>query len=130
MQGSLGDENLNVEQETFLEATTDEDSFLQDVSDTDEELESSVILLSEKARRTARKPGFSEEALRAALANAVLAEATPYSMYSSFSVNELIFHDRFGLGLVAEILGPKKMRVVFQEGTKILVKQYTHRKTG
>ena len=58
------------------------------------------------------------------LANADPATARPYAMENSFSPNDLILHERFGLGVIAGALSTNKVQVVFQEQTKILVMNY------
>ncbi|MDR2160716.1 MAG: hypothetical protein LBO77_01015 [Desulfovibrio sp.] len=46
--------------------------------------------------------------------------ARPYAMDGVFSPRSLILHPVFGRGEVLEVLRPDKMRVLFQEGVKVL----------
>jgi hypothetical protein len=47
-------------------------------------------------------------------------KATPYDMNGKYRVDELINHSVFGLGIVKNIIAPKKMEVLFQLGKKLL----------
>ena len=51
--------------------------------------------------------------------------AKPYSMKGTFAAGDLIRHTSFGQGLVAKLVPPDKMEVMFEEGTKVLI----HRRT-
>ncbi len=46
--------------------------------------------------------------------------AKPYSMDCQCVVDELLEHPRFGTGIVRELVAPNKIRVLFQEGPKLL----------
>jgi hypothetical protein len=48
------------------------------------------------------------------------AEATDYSMTSSFKVKGLINHPVFGLGVVQRVVGPQKIEVLFEAGKKMM----------
>jgi len=47
-------------------------------------------------------------------------QATPYDMNGKYRANELINHSAFGVGIVKNIIPPKKMEVLFQIGKKLL----------
>lgn len=49
------------------------------------------------------------------------AEATPYSIATEFTENDVVDHPRFGLGFVIQLLSPTKVEVLFEEGVKRLV---------
>lgn len=53
----------------------------------------------------------------AALANT---SPTPYTMEMVVKANTLIDHKKFGLGVVQNVIGEKKMTVLFQDGEKML----------
>ncbi len=46
---------------------------------------------------------------------------TEYHMAKKFSEHDAIQHEKFGLGVVIEILNPTKMNVAFEEGIKTMV---------
>jgi hypothetical protein len=72
-------------------------------------------------RQPKKDPGISDmeewESLRLSFDSN---QATPYDMNGKFRVNELINHSTFGLGIVKNIIPPKKMEVLFQLGKKLL----------
>jgi hypothetical protein len=47
-------------------------------------------------------------------------KAIAYDMSRKFRVNEVVAHPVFGLGLVALLISPHKMEVLFAEGKKLL----------
>lgn len=47
-------------------------------------------------------------------------QATPYEINGKYHVNEVLNHSTFGLGIVKNIIPPKKMEVLFQLGKKLL----------
>ena len=48
-------------------------------------------------------------------------QAKNYSMKAQFEPGQLIEHKTFGKGVIEEVINEKKIRVVFEAGTKILV---------
>jgi len=48
-------------------------------------------------------------------------ESLPYSMTVPFNEGDLIDHPTFGLGVVINTLSPKKIEVIFKQGSKVLV---------
>lgn len=47
-------------------------------------------------------------------------QATAYSMTSAFKVGSLMNHPSFGLGLVQSLAGPRKIKVLFEDGKKMM----------
>ena len=50
-------------------------------------------------------------------------EAMPYAMTSIFSMDDLVNHPTFGLGLVTATIPPNKIELTFNEGPKIFICQ-------
>ncbi|MEW6667903.1 MAG: hypothetical protein AB1512_22055 [Thermodesulfobacteriota bacterium] len=48
--------------------------------------------------------------------------AKPYAMDGLFEAGEKLDHPVFGLGIVKRLIGSDKMEVLFEEGTKVLVR--------
>jgi hypothetical protein len=115
------------DQEVFLGENSEDDDFAEGSLDTEPETKADAGLWSAETNRTPADPGFSEEALRAALPTARKGDARTYAMEESFSPSELILHEQFGLGIVVKALTSRKMLVVFQEESKILVMSYPPR---
>ncbi|HOT98368.1 MAG TPA: hypothetical protein PLN61_00315 [bacterium] len=51
-------------------------------------------------------------------------KAIAYSMSQGYSENDVIQHDKFGLGVVVKILDPSKISVVFEDGLKNMVQNH------
>jgi hypothetical protein len=47
--------------------------------------------------------------------------AKPYAMHADFNEGDLIEHSTFGRGVVQELVGQNKMKVIFEEAEKLLV---------
>jgi hypothetical protein len=47
-------------------------------------------------------------------------QATDYSMTTAFKVGALMNHSSFGLGLVQSLVGPQKVKVLFEDGKKTM----------
>ncbi len=47
-------------------------------------------------------------------------QATGYSMTTAFKVGALMNHPAFGLGIVQQLAGPRKIRVLFEDGKKTM----------
>ncbi len=45
---------------------------------------------------------------------------TEFSISRTFTLGELVNHRKFGPGFVAEILGPEKVSIMFQDGARVL----------
>lgn len=48
-------------------------------------------------------------------------EPQPYNMSETFKEQNVIEHDKFGVGVVSEVIDPTKISVVFEDGEKTLV---------
>jgi len=57
------------------------------------------------------------EALRQ---NLDTSQATQYTMDGQFKLNSLVEHPLFGLGVVQQVMGDRKICVLFQDGRKVL----------
>jgi hypothetical protein len=51
-------------------------------------------------------------------------KAVAYSMSHGYAENDIIQHDKFGLGVVVKILDPSKISVVFEAGLKNMVQNF------
>jgi len=72
-------------------------------------------------RQPKKDPGISDMEEWEALSSTFNSEqSTPYDMNGKYRANELINHSTFGLGIVKNIIPPKKMEVLFQLGIKLL----------
>ncbi len=47
-------------------------------------------------------------------------QATDYSMTAAFKTGALMNHPLFGLGLVQSLIGPRKIKVLFEDGKKTM----------
>ena len=45
-----------------------------------------------------------------------------YAQDGSFGEGEKVDHSKFGLGLITKIIQPNKMEVIFEEGTKLMIR--------
>jgi hypothetical protein len=119
------DDALNEEQEEelFLDEE-EEEEFPEEELELEEELEPTEEAGARRAPSAARAVDVSEEEFRAQLATADASNAKPYVLSADYSAGELILHPQFGVGIVAAVLGPKKMQVIFQENSKLLVMNY------
>jgi hypothetical protein len=109
------------EEELFLD---EEEEFPEEELELEEEIEPTEEAGARRGPSPVRAVDVSEEDFRAKLATADASTATPYVMRGDFSAGELVLHPQFGVGIVAAIVGPKKMQVVFQETSKLLVMNY------
>lgn len=74
--------------------------------------------VSGKARKDPGRVEREEwESLRAAMEGKVV---QAYDMNGKYRTNELVEHAVFGLGIVKFVVGPNKMKVLFQSGMKLL----------
>jgi hypothetical protein len=117
------DDALDEEQEEglFLE---EEEEFAEEELELEEELEPSEEAGARRGPSSARAVDVSEEEFRAKIVTADASTAKPYVLTGDYSAGELVLHPQFGVGIVAAIVGPKKMQVVFQESSKLLVMNY------
>jgi len=117
------DDALDAEQEEEL-FLDEEEEFPEEELELEEELEPTEEAGPRRGPSPARAVDVSEEEFRAKLATVDASTAAPYVLSGDYSAGELILHPQFGVGIVAAILGPKKMQVIFQESSKVLVMNY------
>jgi hypothetical protein len=81
-----------------------------------------------KKKTGAKKAPKKEKVTPEALWKKAIAEtkglSQPYKMNGDFSEGDLIEHSTFGKGVVEQLISEKKIRVIFEEGEKILVHNY------
>jgi len=65
------------------------------------------------------KPSWSEAIAR--FSDADRAGAQPYSIRTTYALNDLVQHPVFGVGIVVELLPESKVEVLFQDGPRVLV---------
>jgi len=109
------------EEEPFLD---EEQEFPEEELELEEELEPTEEGGARRGPSPARAVDVFEEDFRAKLATVDASTATPYVMRGDYAAGELVLHPQFGVGIVATIVGPKKMQVIFQESSKLLVMNY------
>jgi hypothetical protein len=119
------EDGLDEEQRDDIFLDEEDEEFAEDELDLDEDAEPTEEAGVRRAPPLPRAVDFSEEDFRAKLAAADSSTAKSYAMARDYSPGDLILHPQFGLGIVAAILGPKKMQVIFQESSKVLVMNYT-----
>jgi hypothetical protein len=117
------DDNLGDEQ--LFGENGEEDDFGEEAVDPQEELDSMGSLWTDEAKAELSRFDLSEQSLQSRLASADPATARPYAMGATYSPGELILHEQFGLGLVTRALTGKKMEVVFQDTSRLMVMNYT-----
>ena len=64
---------------------------------------------------------LSSEAYHQILSGRDLSRSRRYTIKESFSVDDVVDHKKFGIGLVTKMLGDQKIEVTFREGIKILI---------
>ena len=64
---------------------------------------------------------LSSEAYHQMLSGRDLSRSRRYTIKESFSVDDVVDHKKFGIGLVTKMLGDQKIEVTFREGIKILI---------
>lgn len=52
-------------------------------------------------------------------------ELVDYDLSQDFTYITAIRHKRFGVGVISKIISEQQMEVIFKEGTKVLVQNYT-----
>ncbi|HNS72942.1 MAG TPA: hypothetical protein PKI81_06025 [bacterium] len=87
--------------------------------------ESKGVKKSAKLQKV-QKPKLTPEARESRKWNKLLLAADPekaviYSMSSGYAENDIIQHDKFGLGVVVKIIDLSKISVVFETGVKNMV---------
>lgn len=75
-------------------------------------------------------PGSSRRATPAvnpwikAVAGVTGSDATQYTLQGAYTIDEFVVHKKFGLGKVLDRISDKKISVLFEHGTKLLVQQH------
>jgi len=82
--------------------------------------EKPVAKRASKKRAPARKSASIEELWNEAISKAG-ETAKPYAMQADFEEGDLIEHSSFGRGVVQELVGHNKMKVIFEVAEKLLV---------
>lgn len=77
------------------------------------------------AKKTAAKRATSSKDLekkewKALQPNINIEKSIDYSMTTAYKIKDLIDHPVFGLGIVKSLAGPHKIKVLFEEGIKIM----------
>lgn len=74
-----------------------------------------------KATTSVPQGPLSTEAYHQLLSGRDLSRSRRYTIKETFSVDDVVDHKKFGIGLVTKMLGDQKIEVTFREGTKILI---------
>jgi hypothetical protein len=81
---------------------------------------------TEKKRGKSKRAQKNERDLwKETLAKRDLGLAKPYIMTSSYETDDIIDHSKFGMGIVTHVITPQKMEVLFEEGYKFMVLNFT-----
>jgi hypothetical protein len=83
-------------------------------------------------RRSTAKPKAPTEtenmtSWRSHLGSRTLDDATKYDVRADYTVNDVIDHSKFDLGVVTETVGHNKIKVLFRSGERILITRYGQR---
>jgi hypothetical protein len=74
-----------------------------------------------RRRATRKKNETPEEIFNKLVEGRDLSTAEPYSIKSPFQVADLIDHPKFGVGIVTEVADISKVKVVFEDGERVMV---------
>lgn len=77
--------------------------------------------LEKKRAKLKRLQEKEKELWKETLAKKDLALAKPYTMADSYEIEDLINHNRFGMGIVTHLITPQKMEVLFEDGYRCMV---------
>ena len=80
---------------------------------------------AKKRTKTKRGVEKEKELWRETLDKKDLASAKPYSMADSYEVDDIINHNKFGMGIVTNVITAKKMEVHFEGGRKCMVYNFS-----
>jgi hypothetical protein len=76
-----------------------------------------------KTRAKAKKKTISPfEEWEKAMEQVKDAPSVVYAQDGSFGVGEKVDHSKFGQGLITKLIQPNKMEVIFEEGTKLMIR--------
>jgi hypothetical protein len=74
-----------------------------------------------RRRATRKKNETPEEIFNKLVEGRDLSAAEPYSIKAPFKVADLIDHPKFGVGIVTEVADVSKVKVVFEDGERVMV---------
>ena len=74
------------------------------------------------ATRAKKKKVSPVEEWEMAMEQAKDATVKPYALDGSFGEGEKVDHSTFGQGLVIRLISPNKMEVIFEEGSKFMIR--------
>ncbi len=74
-----------------------------------------------RAKRASRSPEIKYNEHIERISGGDLSNAKKYSIQSSFGVDDIIDHPKFGSGVVLSIVKTNKVEVLFKEGAKLLI---------
>ena len=75
-----------------------------------------------KAKRGQEK---EKELWKETLAQKDLTLAKPYTMADTYEIDDVINHNKFGMGIVTNVITPRKMEVLFENGRKCMVYNFS-----
>lgn len=74
-----------------------------------------------KTRVSTKKPTISNEEKWRDAQTKTKSSAKPYKMTSNYSMDDVIEHPSFGRGVVLEVVGADKIKVIFEASEKLLI---------
>ena len=77
-----------------------------------------------KTKRRSTRPGPTSSArrlLEMTLESLDESQAKPYTITASFKDGDVVQHKKFGLGKVLELVPPNKVKILFEEGAKLMI---------
>jgi hypothetical protein len=77
--------------------------------------------LQKKQAKLRRLQEKEKELWKETLAKKDLGVVKPYTMADSYEIEDVINHNRFGMGIVTHLITPQKMEVLFEDGYKCMV---------
>jgi len=80
---------------------------------------------AKKRTKTKRGVEKEKELWRETLDKKDVASARAYSMTDSYEVDDVIDHNKFGMGIVTNVITTKKMEVLFEDGRKCMVYNFS-----
>ena len=106
------DSGLEFEQTDELDFAGEDDLLLED-DDTDEDLLPSVLYKGVTRPKT-------EDDWRQLLLDASKEGIPAYKISDNYKEGALLLHPAFGIGVVAKIISPRKMEVIFESSKKLM----------
>ena len=73
-----------------------------------------------KTAGASKTPATTESEYDTIMAEIDVSKPLPYAMEKVFEEQAVVKHKKFGVGLVTQVLGGRKINVMFREGTKLL----------